>query len=268
MRTLPPISSPANPKVRDAVRLRDAAHRRRTGNLLVDGRREIALAARSGIRLRRLYVPAEEIELVGAEVAAWHAPASLEIQPLEGRAMEKVAYGQRGRDWVAVADQPQRTLNELDLGHAALVLVLDQFEKPGNIGACARTAAACGASALLVTDAVCDVFNPNAIRASRGALFAIPVVQTTSSEAYAYLIAHDIVPHCARVGGATSLWECELRQPVAICIGNETRGLGDRWQGESTLDYTIPMHAPVDSLNASITAAVSLYECMRQRRSG
>ncbi|RMF42764.1 MAG: RNA methyltransferase [Planctomycetota bacterium] len=236
--------------------------------MLIDGQHEIAVASASGIRLQRLFVPAEQLAAAETVVRSWAGSELLEIQPLLGRAMERVAYGQRGKGWVAVAEQPRVRLDGIDLGPEPLVLVLDRIEKPGNIGACARTAVACGVGAVLVTDPICDVFNPNAVRASRGAIFAVPIVPTTVAEAASFLAQRGIVPHCARVEAPLGLWECDLRQPVAICIGNETRGLGDRWRDARAIDYCIPMRPPVDSLNASITAAVSLYECARQRQVG
>ncbi|RMF41548.1 MAG: hypothetical protein D6753_09435, partial [Planctomycetota bacterium] len=107
MRTLPPISSPANPTVKATARLRDAAVRRQTGRILIDGQHEIAVASASGIRLQRLFVPAEQLAAAEAVVRSWAGSELLEIQPLLGRAMERVAYGQRGNGWVAVAEQPR-----------------------------------------------------------------------------------------------------------------------------------------------------------------
>jgi TrmH family RNA methyltransferase len=159
---------------------------------------------------------------------------------------------------LAVFDVPRRELPAA----ATLVLVAVGIEKPGNLGAMARTADAAGADALLVADAVSDPWNPNAIRASTGAVFTLPIAEVTLDEVRAL----DVQKIAAVVGAPTRHSEADLTPPTALLIGAEDDGLDAAWRDAADLQVTLPMRArTVDSLNASTAAAVLLYETLRQR---
>jgi TrmH family RNA methyltransferase len=143
-----------------------------------------------------------------------------------------------------------------------LVLVAVGIEKPGNLGAMARTADAAGADALLVADAQVDPWNPNAVRASTGAVFTLPIVETTRDE----LDALPLRKVAATLGVALTHTQIDLREPTAILIGAEANGLPDDWLALADVEVEIPMSgATADSLNASAAAAVLLFEAVRQR---
>src|SRR5690606_36305182 len=131
------------------------------------------------------------------------------------------------------------------------------IEKPGNLGAIARSAEAAGADALLVAEARADRWNPNAIRASTGAVFTLPVVETTLEEVRgldARLVA-------AVVGASTRYTDADLRLPAAIAVGAEDACLPEPWRAAADLEVSIPLRGrTVDSLNASAAAAVLLFE--------
>jgi TrmH family RNA methyltransferase len=146
-----------------------------------------------------------------------------------------------------------------------LVVVLEAVEKPGNLGAVARTADGAGVDAILVADPRCDLFNPNAIRASLGTLFAVPLARAAADDARDWLLAHGLRVVAARVDGATALAEADLRGAVAIVLGSEASGLSQAWTGPSVEAVRLPMLGVADSLNVSAAAAVLLYEARRQR---
>jgi TrmH family RNA methyltransferase len=126
----------------------------------------------------------------------------------------------------------------------------------------ARTADAAGADALLVADARSDPWNPNAIRASTGAVFTLPIVETTRDH-----VAHLPVQKVAAVvGAATAYTQADLTPPTALIVGAEDEGLDDAWRATADVHVSIPMNArTVDSLNAATSAAVLLFEAARQR---
>ncbi len=255
------IESLQNPRIKQAIRLRDAGARRHGGRFLIDGDREIALAQRHGIELEMVYV-APNSPLLARGSAAIAAP----LQLVSPAVLAKLSYGQRGAASVAVGITPQSTLRGFSWHPGQLLLVLDQTEKPGNLGACLRTASACGATAVILTDPVCEPYNPNAIRASRGAIFSMKLLTATRDEFQALVRTQSIPLFAARVDATQPLWQQDFTAGGAVLFGSEAAGLGREWDSPEVRLFTIPMQGATDSLNLSISTAVTLYEAVRQRQ--
>lgn len=262
------ITSVHNPRVKAASRLRQRDERERQGRMLIDGLRELKLALAGGVAITELYVVpelrAKNSELAAVwEVAGRQGAELIEVTPA---VMEKLAYGERREGLVAVGRQPRRKLGELVLPPDALVAVVEGLEKPGNLGAILRTADAAGLSAVIVADGRTDLYNPNAIRASLGALFTVPVCQEEAAAVEGWLAAEQFRLLAACVEGAVPYWAADYRGRVAILLGSEAEGLSPRWRQRAAAAVRLPMCGHVDSLNVSATAAVLFYEALRQRR--
>jgi len=255
----PVISSLQNPTIKSVVRLRDARGRRKAGEFLIDGNAEIGRAIAAGYELSMVFVEAGE--RVPAELQRLAVP----LQPVTQAVLEKISYGERGAAPVAVARTPLLPLSGLKLSRSSLVLVLDRIEKPGNLGACLRTSAACGVDAVILTDPVCEVFNPNTLRSSRGAVFTLPLAIASVAELFELAQSLSLKVWAARVDGSVELWDCDFSSGCAVVFGSESEGLGDAWRREQVQSFQIPMSARMDSLNVSISTAVTLYEAVRQR---
>jgi TrmH family RNA methyltransferase len=145
------------------------------------------------------------------------------------------------------------------------VAVLEKIEKPGNIGAVVRSADAAGVSAVIVADAAGDLYNPNAIRASLGTIFTLPVCAASSAETIAWLRKQKFKIFAARVDGAMDYAACDFAGPCAFILGNEAEGLSGDWHSDDITSIRLPMRGAADSLNVSATAAVLFYEALRQR---
>ena len=143
---------------------------------------------------------------------------------------------------------------------------MERVEKPGNLGALLRSADGAGVDAVIAADPVSDIWNPNAIRASLGTIFSTPVAACSSSEALAFLRAHEVTVLAARVEGGVDYDAVDMSGPVALVVGAETTGLSAAWSGEGVTPVRIPMLGLADSLNVSASAAVLFYEARRQRR--
>ena len=241
------ITSLDNPRVREVVRLRKARERRRAGVLVAEGVREVERALAAGLVARQLF----------------HAPELLPSWPHGGeevsaRVLAKMAYRDDPEGVLAVFETPQRELP----ADATLLVVAVGIEKPGNLGAIARSADAAGADGILVADGEVDPWNPNAIRASTGSVFTLPIVEATRDE-IARLTQQKIA---AVLGAVTRHSDVDLTTPTAFLIGAEDSGLDDAWRALADLQVAIPMSgAAADSLNASAAAAVLLFEAVRQR---
>jgi TrmH family RNA methyltransferase len=168
---------------------------------------------------------------------------------------------------VATVGIPDLALDALPLPPDPLVLVLEAVEKPGNLGAVLRSADGAGVDAVILADPRTDPFNPNAVRASLGTIFATRLAAASSDEVRRWLLARDVRILAARVDGAVDYTDADLRAGVAIVLGSEAEGLTDEWSGEGVIAIRLPMLGIADSLNVSITAAVLAYEARRQRGS-
>jgi RNA methyltransferase, TrmH family len=262
------ITSVHNPRVKAAARLRDRKGRDEQGRIIIDGVREIGRAIEAGLPMEEVYFFAglcgdEEHQRV-LTTAPGRGAELIEVAP---HVMEKLAFGQRAEGIVAVARRPERKLEQLTLAGDSVVAVIEGAEKPGNVGAIVRTADAAGLSAVLVADGGTDLYNPNAIRASLGSIFSVPVCEVTSADALRWLREQRFGMFAARVDGAVEHVAADFRgRRTAIVLGSEARGLSEQWRGEDVTAIRLPMLGRVDSLNLSATAAVLFYEVLRQRQ--
>ena len=266
------IVSTANPTIKRLVRLRNNRTRRRERRLLVDGYREIEQAIAAGISMVALYVSeasAQKLRSVTAtEKSFFDEPEIVsKTQYVSDTILQRISFGESPRGLVAEFEQPERSLSKLRLSANPLVLVLDRIEKPGNLGAVFRCADAAGVDAVILCEAQCDIYNPNAIRSSLGAVFSVASADGDEDTVREILQEKQIRTVAARVESAEYLWSTNMSRPVAILLGSEASGLGSRWQ--STAEHKIqgvqiPMHGHVDSLNVSASAAILMFESQRQ----
>ena len=178
---------------------------------------------------------------------------------------EKIAYRGSTEGVIAEVKAVQRGLEDVKLSEKPLVIVLESVEKPGNLGAVLRSADAAGADAVLICDPLTDLFNPNLIRASIGAVFTVQTVCCTSTEAISWLKANGIKLYTAQLQDSSWYYDTDMKGATAIAIGTEATGLTDAWREAADAHIKIPMLGELDSLNASVSAAILLFEAVRQR---
>lgn len=263
------ITSPANPRVRQAAGLRDADARRGSGLTLVDGRRELSRAAAAGMAIDEVFVAAEHPV---ADLAGWLsdlAARGTRITPLADRPFAKIAFGSRNEGVVGVVRFGAPLLGQARFPADRPLLVIEGVEKPGNLGAILRTADATGLG-VIVCDGRTDPGNPAVIRASLGTVFTVPLASTTHAELLPWLHTQGRRVVAAMPEGSTPWHDAPLAGRTAILLGSEAHGLSSRWQeaaatGEIALTTVrLPMRGAADSLNLSVTAAVLAYEALRQ----
>jgi TrmH family RNA methyltransferase len=263
----PDVSSRQNPRFKATLALRDARERRARKRILVDGAREIGHAMDAGVRVIEAWIATDRIRSDAAlSLLPRLGASSGEIIETTPELLSRLAYGERDEGIVVVLEQPDASLDRLELPERALVAVVEQVEKPGNFGALLRSADGAGVDAVIAADAVSDIWNPNATRASLGTIFSLPVVACSSAEAIEFLRARGIAILTARVGAETDYDAADLGASVALVVGAEVAGLSDAWTGEGVTPISIPMLGLADSLNVSASAAVLFYEARRQRR--
>lgn len=181
---------------------------------------------------------------------------------------EKVAYRGSTEGIIAEVHSVPRALENLRLGERPLVMVLESVEKPGNLGAVLRSADAAGADAVIVCDPLTDIWNPNLIRSSVGAVFSVPVAVCTSADAIAFLKKRGIRILTAQLQDSEWYYDTDMTGATALVMGTESTGLTQAWRDSADAHIKIPMLGRLDSLNVSVSAAVLLYEAVRQRKGG
>ena len=179
---------------------------------------------------------------------------------------EKVAYRGSTEGIIAEVHSVPRSLEDLRLGERPLVMVLESVEKPGNLGAVLRSADAAGADAVIVCDPLTDIWNPNLIRSSVGAVFSVPVAVCTSADAIAFLKKRGIRILTAQLQDSEWYYDTDMTGATALVMGTESTGLTQAWRDSADAHIKIPMLGRLDSLNVSVSAAVLLYEGVRQRK--
>lgn len=260
------VTSAANARIMAAIALRDRRERDRTGLTLIDGARELRCALDAG-------VIATEVFLCEPRLAGAHARAVLDrvsatgtsITSVSEAVLAKLAFGERADGIVAIVAIPSLDLANLTLPGAPLVVVIEGVEKPGNIGAVMRSADGAGVDALILANARTDPFNPNAIRASAGTVFSVPLAAATTEEVLPWLMGRGLRIVAARPDADRLYTEIDLTGPLAIALGTESDGLTSAWAGTGVETVRLPMLGVADSLNVSVSAGILLYEARRQR---
>lgn len=260
------LTSQANPRVKAAAALRDRRARDRAGLTLVDGCREIRRALDAGAEIVEAFICEPLLAGPDARVALDLLRANdVTAQPTSEPVFAKLAFGERAEGIVAIVRIPPTSLAGLVLRHDPLVAVIEGVEKPGNIGAVLRSADAAGIDAVIAASPRTDLFNPNAIRASAGTIFTVPVAEAPTAEVIAWLAAHGLRIIAARVDADRLYTDADLRGPLALVLGAEADGLTDAWAVDGVEAVRLPMLGVADSLNVSVSAAILLYEARRQR---
>jgi len=256
------ITSVQNERVKRIIKLqRKASARRAEGLTVIEGAREVSRAIENGWQPVELWFCPE----LGTDQPRMDANKH-ECFRCSRAVFEKISYREGPDGVLAVGPLVGKTLAELKLSKNPLVLVAEGLEKPGNLGALLRTADGAGADAVIVCDSATDLNNPNVIRASIGTLFYLPVAEATSEEAVAFLKGKGIKVLSAVPDAAAVYTGVDLKGPVAIVVGAEDTGLSDAWKNAADLNVKIPMLGKNDSLNVSVSAAILLYEAVRQRK--
>jgi len=240
------ITSVQNARIKHVVALQQKSSlRREEGLFVVEGQREIEHCIGCGYEMVETFKRGENVT---------------------PQVYEKMAYRGSTEGIIAVAKVKEHRLSNLYLRNNPLIVVLERVEKPGNLGAVLRTAEAAGVDAVIICDPLTDLYNPNLIRASIGGVFCVPVAVCTSEECIAFLKEQKINILTAQLQDSYEYYDYDMRPPTAIVMGTESTGLTQQWREAADAHIRIPMLGRLDSLNVSVSAAVLMFEAVRQRK--
>ena len=260
------ITSPSNPRIKDAVKLRQRSHRDELDRMLIEGYREISRALDNHHPIETLFYCETHFQGANNEALLERArQAGANLFLCYPSSFDKMAYRDRPDGLIAIAPQVRHALADIPRTDRPFIVVAEAIEKPGNLGTILRSADAAGVDAVIVCDRCTDINNPNVVRASVGTLFAMPVVETTTDEAQAWLREQDIRTVAATPHAETLYSDADLARPTAIVVGTEQYGLSSRWMDTADVQVRIPMLGQADSLNVASATTILLYETVRQR---
>ncbi len=276
------ITSLQNDQVKNLVRLRNRRERDKQSITLIEEPLVIRRALDAGYPLQMVFFCQEHLsednldllqDLVAITKDSRNGCTLIE---LTAPVMEKVSYRDRSEGLLVLAPQIHHDLanlksilekkrdRQLD---QPLLVILENIEKPGNLGAVLRIADGAGADGVIICGQGTDLFNPNVLRASRGAFFSVPTMVAEIAEMQDFLQEMNITSIATSPAADHSWNEVDLAGPVAVLLGAEHDGLSQDLLRSSTLTVGIPMLGRGDSLNVSTSAAILLYEAVRQRQS-
>lgn len=248
------ITSPANERIKRLIRLREKKHRDAEGVFVVEGPRLVGRAIESGLKHLEAYIDDSIPDLA--------IPDAILVEPA---VLSRASYRTLSEGVIAVFEQFPVTLDSIELDDPPLVLAVESIQKPGNLGAMLRTADAFGANGFVAVGETVDVFNPNVIRASTGALFTVPVAVCNLDDFGLWLDEHSIRLVAASPDSQDTLWDSDMTGASALMVGAEHSGLSKSAMRLSNSLVSIPMLGSSDSLNTSVSLALLAYEAVRQR---
>ena len=256
------ITSVQNARVKHVVALQQKSSlRREKGLFVVEGQREIEHCIACGYEIVEMFtVDGLQFTVYGLQFTVDYPTTAVTPQ-----VYEKMAYRGSTEGIIAIAKCKDHRLKNLNLKENPLIVVLESVEKPGNLGAILRSAEAAGVDALIVCDPLTDIYNPNVIRASIGGVFSVPIAVCTSQECIAFLKEHKVRILTAQLQDSYDYYDYDMRQATAIVMGTESTGLTQQWREAADAHIRIPMLGRLDSLNVSVSAAILMYEAVRQR---
>lgn len=267
------ITSAQNAKIKELLALQEKSkERRKKGLFVVEGKREIIHCVEAGYEPHTFFIcrdiiTEKEFDSILGAVEENFCGMTCQIIEIPQHLYDKVAYRGGTEGVIAEMHCKEMNLESLKLKEKPLVVVLESVEKPGNLGAVLRSADASGVDAVIVCDPLTDMYNPNLIRSSIGAIFTVPVATATSEEAIAWLKNNGIKIYTAQLQDSEWYYDTDMKGGTAIVMGTEATGLTDVWRKAADAHIKIPMLGRLDSLNVSVSAAILMFEAVRQRNS-
>ena len=265
------ITSAQNPKIKTLLELQEKSKaRKREGLFVVEGLRELIHCIEAGYELHAVFACMDilsEDDYNEIVKAAETNSSDSRCYSITKAIYEKVAYRGSTEGVIAELRCKSHKLEDLKVKGNPVIVVLESVEKPGNLGAILRSADAAGVDAVIVCDPLTDMYNPNLIRSSIGGIFTVQTAAASSEETINWLKERGIKIYTAQLQDSEWYYDTNMTGGTAIIMGTEATGLTNIWRKAADAHIKIPMLGKLDSLNVSVSAAILMYEAVRQRNS-
>lgn len=261
-----PVTSKDNQIIKHLRSLSDPKQRKKEQAFLIEGVKMVEEALRDGLGVTMVIAAPALVQHHGKGILKLAESRAVDVLWITGKLMDAISESKTPQPVMAVVTMRGHSKQELLANTSGVIVVVHQLQDPGNFGTIIRTAEAAGASGIALTAGTVDPFNAKAVRASMGSILRLPVVPVADIGAF--------IGDCKRAGfqtiaasltGEKTHFDVDLRKPTAIILGQEGAGLPRDIMTDVDLRVRIPMAETIDSLNVATSAAVVLYEAMRQR---
>ncbi|MGB5237324.1 MAG: RNA methyltransferase [Flavobacteriaceae bacterium] len=261
------IDSLKNTTIKEVVLIKEKSRwRKKTGRFVVEGLRELKMALNGSYMLESIFFDPGIIGREDVQQILNSYKISAELISVSHEVYRRIAYREKTEGVVALGKAKSHSLESIKFKRAKpLILVAEALEKPGNIGALLRTADAAALDAVIISNPKTDLYNPNIIRSSLGCVFSVPIAAAPNAEVIEYLRKNNITTYAAHLGAKHNYSDMDLSSCSALVVGAESSGLSEEWTREANQRIIIPMRGEIDSMNVSVSAAILIFEAMRQR---
>lgn len=257
------ITSQHNLEIKNVLALKKSFNRKKSGKFFIDGKREIEIALKAGLVIEKLFFC---LDLTKKETNLINQIDNNKILNVSIDVFKKISYKESPDGFLAIFKEKKEKLTNISISKKPIIVVLESVEKPGNLGAIIRTSYAAGVDLIILNNNQTDVYNPNVIRASEGAIFLLPVINESPENTLKWLQFKKIIPLATSIKKeATIYYNYNFLLGFALVLGSEAKGLSDFWIKNSKENITIPMINCIDSLNVSVAYSVIIFEALRQR---
>ncbi|HXX58883.1 MAG TPA: RNA methyltransferase [Thermodesulfovibrionales bacterium] len=260
------IASTSNPRVKEAVAVREKRRKYKHEAFLIEGPHLVEMALQSGTSLKRVFFTEEFASLrQRTRLLKELTKHGAEMFRITAHVLSMLSDTEAPQGIIATASYEPSALDTLPVLENPLLVILDGIQDPGNLGTIIRTSDAAGADGVIMLPETCDAFMPKALRSSAGSIFNLPIVYSEAATLIPWLRGKSVCLSVADVKATTEIYQADLSQPLAFVFGNEAHGVSDILKKEASLLIRIPIFGKAESLNVATSAAICLYEAVRQR---
>tara|TARA_B100001059_G_scaffold146773_1_gene146625 strand:- start:2561 stop:3358 length:798 start_codon:yes stop_codon:yes gene_type:complete len=259
------ISSKSNPVYKKISKLLFKNNKRKASNsFIVENKKDISLCKDFGFEFIEIIICSELI----CEQNITYINKNLKniiIHDFSLNLFQELVYKKKGDGLLALVRSKDNSLKNFTLSKKPYILIAESPEKPGNIGALLRTADAAGLDGLIIADPKTELYNPNTIRASLGSIFTMQIATASTDEIIQYLKNNNIKIYSTFVKRSRNYLNVDYNTACAIVVGTESSSLSKPWLSKSDELISITMKGKMDSLNLSVSAAIVIFEGLKQR---
>ena len=257
------ISSKTNTNYKDLLALTTTRGRKKSERFIIEGKRELSRALKANISI--LFFVFSESATKNEAIAESLGSHFSQAMILSDELFTKLSMRENPDGVMGVAKTWISDLSQCKLNPNGLYLLAEGLEKPGNLGALMRSAEATQVDGFFIANPLVNIFNPNVIRASQGAVFNLNIYWDTSANLFQFLKNTGLQMIATTPHTDLTYWDCDMKKGSVICVGSEAFGLSELWLNNAK-KVIIPMYGQsADSLNANISGTLCLYEARRQR---
>ena len=256
------LSSLQNSHFKRLKKLSNNKFNKKDAEFIIEGTKEISLAVKSNFKIKKIFF--REQKTLKFDI---NLNNEIEIFYLKKNLFDLLIYRKNSSQVIAVADKISYSLDDIFLKKKSIVLIVENIEKPGNLGAILRTADGMNVSGIIIVDSKINIYNSNVIRSSVGSIFNLPIIKTNKEKAIEFLIQNKFNLYNTIISkNSKNYLDVRYLGNIAIAFGSENKGLSDNWRSRNAKEICIEMNGKNDSFNLSVSVGIILSEVVRQTK--